>query len=193
MVDEKAFEKKKDLNGVMCSKHKYKPAKAFCAVCGKPFCEADLAKIGNEYVCYDCLRAMIKKHGREPTVEFKSLTPILIIGAFVFILMAIYFVFLHIDYAPKLMEDLKSPEARIYMRDVIIALLFFIEAILILLTNKTAFALGIFLSLWMLFGFLAAPSAVELPEITTEYIILRVILPVLALITLLIGKRNLYK
>ena len=182
----------KDLDGIMCVKHPYRPAKAFCAICGKPYCEADLTKIGNEYVCYDCLRALVKKYGKEPTVQFKSITLPVLFTALVFSLLTVYFVFAHIEFLPKLGEDLKSPEARIFIRDLIIALFFGIEVLLVLLTNKNAFVLGIFLSLWIMLNFLTNP-VMDLPELTTEYIVFRIILPILGILGLMLSKKNLVR
>lgn len=173
-----------------CSIHPDKDAIARCGICHKAYCEEHIEKVGDTYICFRCLKKILKKTTRIRKPPYKALNLFLVVAASVFTILAVYIILSNIDMLPYVLEDLRSMEAKYFARQLLFAFVLFIEVLLILTSNRSALILGILLSIWfVILPFIQIPPM----PLNTITILFYILLPIIAITALLGGKEGLEK
>lgn len=177
-----------------CTIHKNREAVGKCIKCSRYFCSSCVEKIGRNYICFDCLKKVAKESLRKKS--YKSLTVPLMLAVGIFAAMGIAALALRFDTLLALIqaftknalpEYIAASEEKIreLFFSFLKALLFFFEAYLISMNKLGGFFLGILISL-LLIGFASA----SYPAISNTTIIFEILLPLLALLFLILSRKE---
>lgn len=155
-----------------------------CSMCGARKKGADLEVVGERRVCYNCLKKLVREEAHvEPR---RDLTLSLVVAAFCFALIGVGFLYDKAYLVPKVIANLKGEATPEFAQALFLALIFFYEAFNIAMTNRSSFPTGLALGIALLIY-----TVLRWDSLTPYFFIFAYVLPLLALLFLILGRKSL--